>query len=174
MKEVHASVSERGLKSELRNVFFAAMQRGYAARPRKGTIAQLPGSKTIPYVKGPWDVIDTYITTNLSEASGGMTCIYHDCRIVWMMQYMGEYDTRAIPCLKAALRDAYTKEEFWGGRGSPDFVHDGLIYTNRPYSPTHDRVVNWNLVAGREEVRDSAGDCLGWHQYSAMLMRQSL
>lgn len=66
-------------RSEMQRVFFAAMNAGYANDSEKGSIIELPGSRTIHFNEdAPWKVIDTYIVTPLSSYSGGMTIISYE------------------------------------------------------------------------------------------------
>ncbi len=145
--------------------FFAAMRAGYVGKPKKSSIRELPGSKSIEYTDGSWRVLDTYFITPYSDYSGGMTCIWHDDVPVWMMQYAGSYQKKAIPCLKAALRTNYEALEFCGGRGPQFFRHKDFAYVNQ---------VSENIfgkqVAGTESIYDATGKQLGYHRYQALWM----
>jgi len=154
---------------EMRDVFFEAMNAGYAAegKPKKGSIAELPGSKTITYTIGPWVVLDVYQVTPISSFSGGTTHIWYKGVEVWMMQYFGKYEEVAIPCLKAALRDAYSRKEFRGGRGPHTFKHTGFVYRN-PISQ-----LDFEEFYGAEEILDERHErrkVLGWHRFQGGLM----
>lgn len=166
-------------RSEMVNVFFAAMNAGYAAptKPKKSRIAELPGSKTTTYVEGPWGVIDTYLVTPLGSRSGGMTVISCKDIPVWMMQYLGQYDEEAIPCLKAALRAAYVENQFFGGRGPDEFVHGEFIYRNEIDRSYRSDFQNSNFFKGYEKIQKRARDAqgamgavMGWHSYQGMMM----
>ena len=157
--------------SEMQEVFFRAMNTGYAAteKPKKSTIAELPGSKLIPpYIRGPWKVTDVYHVMPFSTVSGGTTMISHEEVPVWMMQYFGKYEKDAIPCLKAALRDAYSKKIFYGGRGEGLFLQGEFPYWNTP-SP-----IRFEEFAGDEHVtrqtEKSGTFVLGRHRYHGGIM----
>jgi len=144
--------------------FMRAMKEGYASKPTKGTIAELPGSKTIEYIENNWRVIDTYVVTPQSPYSGGMTMLYYGPLPVFMMQYIGYYTEEAIPCLKAALKANYDVNKFYGGRGPDIFQHEGFIYTNGAegdfftYSRASERIFNPN------------GEQVGWHHCHSVYM----
>lgn len=148
-------------------VFFDAMNAGYSAKenPAKGTIAELPGSKTITYTQGPWKVVDTYFVTPASDWSGGTTVIWYEGVPVWMMQYFGMYKKHAIPFLKMELRHAYSTRQFIGGRGVGFHMHLGYTYTNHL---AHNS--NFQLFSGREHVEGPEELTSGWHQYHGGMM----
>jgi hypothetical protein len=157
-----------GFHAEIQKMFFEAMNAGYAAegKPRKGSIAELPGSKTITYAKDPWLVVDVYQVTPISTFSGGTTHIWYEGAEVWMMQYFGWYYEEAIPCLKAALRESYAKKEFCGGRG-PTFLETKapkLHYMNKPDKCSFD----W--FHGVETIETPGGATMGIHRYQGGLM----
>jgi hypothetical protein len=144
--------------------FMAAMNAGYAKTPAKGTIVEMPGSKTIEYRCDKWRVLDTYFITPQSEYSGGGTVIWYGPVPVWMMQYLGYYEKEAIPCLKVALAHQYNQEKFNGGRG-PDFFHfENYTYINRVEKN------EFRHARGEEMVFDAGGKKLGWHRYQALYM----
>lgn len=175
MKYVHSPTGEKGDAAILRLVFFEAMLNGYAAGAQKGTVAVLPGSKLVTYPEfSDWTVRDVYVV-GPHGGSGGSTFIYHHESPVWMIQYRGAYEKEAVPCLKAALRAAYEKREFWGGRGLPVFpaphqFFNGFRYTNDCCNPTGDWTGSWAYTRGREEVLNEDGKVRGWHEYEAMLL----
>ncbi len=151
--------------AEMKDVFFEGMNAGYANSSKKKSVLWLPGSKTIEYIRGPWRVIDTYHVTQLSSRSGGTMIISYEEDPVWMMQYFGEYEEDAIPCLKAALRDAYTKKNFFGGRGPFEFVHGDFVYQNPPEKSRYCEF--GELFYGEESVcnKNKGGRLCGWHTY---------
>ena len=74
------------------SVFFDAMRNGYAKEGiKKGKIAELPGSKTIPFAAGNFMLLDCYLVTPLHPHSFGQTIIWCDNVPVWVMSYQGWY-----------------------------------------------------------------------------------
>ncbi|MBY0472917.1 hypothetical protein K2Q00_01355 [Patescibacteria group bacterium] len=145
--------------------FMEAMKQGYAATPTKGTLAELPGSKTIEYVHGKWRTIDTYIVTPNSSYSGGMTMLYYGPLPVFVMQYAGYYEGRAIHCLKAALKHTYDAGKFNGGRGPGLFSLAGFTYVNHVEHSDF-----FGLSRGKEWICDMSGNTIGWHVYQSTYM----
>ncbi|MFA6414922.1 MAG: DUF5680 domain-containing protein [Candidatus Paceibacterota bacterium] len=155
-------------RSQAQEVFFEAMNAGYAAegKPKKGSIAELPGSKTLTYIRDSWVVLDVYQVTPISLFSGGTTHIWYEGVEVWMMQYFGWYYAEAILCLKTALRKSYAKKEFCGGRG-PTFLETKapkLHYMNKPDECSFD----W--FHGVETIETPGGATMGIHRYQGGLM----
>ncbi len=144
--------------------FMQAMKLGYATMAPEGSIAELPGSKTIEYSHERWRVVDTYIVTPNSPYSGGTTMLYYDPLPVFMMQYLGKYEEIAIPCLKAALKAGSSAGEFNGGRGQDLFVHEGFTYTNDAYGDffTHSSAF--------EQIFDPNRQRVGWHRCQSIWM----
>ena len=152
-------------KKEIIEVFFAAMQSGYATSPKKSTIAELPCSRVIEFKKGDFRVVDVWFTAPGSSYSFGQTIIWYRNIPVWVMSYHGTYQDFAIPFLKAALRNAYDKNVFCGGRGSSPFLADGFQYNNRV------DCYDWRDFRGREEVfHFSSNSRVGWHEYQGLLL----
>ena len=86
------------------------------------------------------------------------------------MHYGGFYEKRAIPVLKAALRETYSKNEFVGGRG-PQIFRDrehSLVYHNEPNS----LLWGFERFRGLEEVFDVAENLkkIGEHEYFGGLL----
>lgn len=161
--ELQNLVKEPIFWKQTEDVFFEAMDAGYASekKPNKTEVIELAGSKCITHVQLPWNVKDVYLVTPLSQSSGGMTVIEYEDVPVWMMQYVGSYDEEATPCLKAALRDAYTKRKFCGGRGTNRFKFEGMTYTN----PCEKATQFYGFFRGEEQVRGKDYRLLGWHAY---------
>lgn len=165
-------------RSEMETAFFEAMNAGYATdAPKKKSILWLPGSKTIEYIRDSWRVVDSYHVTALGPRSGGTTIISYEETPVWMMQYLGQYDEAAIPCLKAALRAAYAEKEFFGGRGPDEFVHGEFVYHNEVDRAYRADFQTSNFFKGYEKItkvgRDADGTtqkAVGWHSYQGMMM----
>jgi hypothetical protein len=147
------------------SVFFAAMQDGYAKSPKKGTISELPGSKTIPFELGEFKLLDCYLITPDTPHSFGQTIIWHKDVPVWTMSYQGWYLKNAISFLKQALGEAYNHSDFYGGRGPHFFTNDGMVYVNNVEAPN-----DWKHFRGREEVFDRNGQSVGWHEYQGLLL----
>ena len=145
--------------------FFQAMQEGYALTREKGTIPELPGSKTIEFLHGDWRVLDTYIVSPQSPYSGGTTMMWYGEIPIWMMQYVGYYDDDAIPCLRAALRTNYEQSIFNGGRGPDFFEHEGFHYINAAMSNNF-----FGRTNGQEAIFDSEKKIRGIHLYQAWWM----
>lgn len=146
-------------------MFFIAMQEGYVSNAKKGTISEIPGSKTIEYSRDKWRVLDTYLVTPKSPYSGGTTIIYWGEIPMWMMQYVGYYDEAAIPCLKAALKATYDVYEFNGGRGPDFFEYEGFHYINAPVSNNF-----YGRTNGQEAIFDTQKKLRGVHMYQAWWM----
>ncbi len=155
---------------EMKAKFFEAMMAGYASaeKPKKRFLTEIPGYKVVTYVSGPWKVIDAWQVTPIGDGSGGTTHILYENIPTWMMQYFGKYDATAIPCLKAALRAAYSERKFFGGRGPKDFVHEnGAFYRNWKHDiGQHD----FASFFGQERVFDRTDQRLGCHSFQGGLM----
>jgi len=148
------------------DIFFNAMRAGYAGGAKAVTGSELPGSRTITHQGGDWEVVDTYFVTPQGPSSGGTTVISYCGIPVWMMQYMGEYPSDALPCLKAALRSTYTKGVFVGGRGPKRFAYHELTYVNNVAENS-----TFNKFSGEEHIFvPMTGNVLGQHTYQGMLM----
>ncbi|TSC56630.1 MAG: Uncharacterized protein G01um101418_254 [Parcubacteria group bacterium Gr01-1014_18] len=102
---------------KIKDFFFEAMREGWAVQSPKIPISNLPGSKSIPYSKGEYFLLDYYFVAPNSNSSYGSTVIWIAGRPVWLMHYGGWYDEPVIPFLKRALMQNYSENFFWGGRG---------------------------------------------------------
>jgi len=151
---------------EMKAIFFEAMNAGYVAtsKPKKSSLAEIPGYKVITYISGHWKVIDAYQVTPLGNVSGGTTHILYDEIPTWMMHYFGWYREDAVPCLKAALRAKYEEKEFFGGRGPARFRHQEYVYLNRPV------LLPFQYFCGSEEVNMGNVTIVGHHSYHGGLM----
>ena len=147
----------------IEHAFFEAMRNGYAQDVTKTTIAELPGSKVIPFEWGEYKVVDCYFVTPHSDKSVGQTIIWHQDVPVWTMHYGGRYAKIAIPFLKECLHRAYvTERHFYGGRG-PRFVRgDRFTYVN------HINRDSFADFEGEEFVFDLSEQCFGHHWYRGM------
>ena len=171
LKELKELAKTPAFLAEMGDVFFEGMNTGYANNAKKGVITELPGFKLIPpYIRGPWKVTDGYHVTLLSSVSGGTTIISYEIGHtstklevpVWMMQYFGQYDKAAIPCLKIALRTAYEERRFYAGRGPHFFQYEGFTYHNWIEEGEHR--FDGIFFGAREEIRDQDGIIRGIHQ----------
>lgn len=150
----------------MQQIFFRAMANGYAAAAPKGSIKELPGSKTITRTYGSrdnderWRVVDCWLSNG--DKSSGTTTIWFSGEPVWIMHYGGWYFEEALPFLKECLHRAYVTEEyFYGGRG-PVFVRgDRFTYVNR----YHGMFAEFH---GEEGIFDFDGKCAGFHWYRGM------
>ena len=151
--------------SQAEDFFFEAMLAGYVAGAAKKKVLDEPGYVKIEYQRGEFHLVDRYLSSLGRNYSGGTTTIWVNGSPVWLMSYMGWYDPRAIPVLKAALRRSYEKRDFNGGRGPDSFSLSGLSYTNH--------VNNWQFknFDGRESVPDNkAEQSLGYHRYHGHIL----
>jgi len=150
---------------QIPRVFFTAMRDRYAKGIKKGTIIDLPRSKTIPFELGDFRVVDCYFTSPDSEYSFGQTIIWHKEVPVWTMSYQGWYLKSAISFLKRVLFKAYTDEKFFGGRGPRFYREGGMTYINNIKPPN-----DWRHFHGHEKIFDRNGNNLGWHEYQGLLL----
>lgn len=147
-------------------MFFRAMQDGYAnPNVQKGTIIELPGSKTITFVLGDFKVVDCYFTNSHGNHSAGSTHIWCEGQLVWTMSYQGWYQEEVVPFLKKALRQNYDIGFWNGGRGPSFFADDGMTYFNNVNSPNE-----WKHFHGKEMVYDRNGQLAGFHEYQGVLL----
>ena len=153
---------------DLEQAFLSAMRTGYAtaAGVNKGTIAEMPGSKTIDWMDETFRVLDTYIVTPYSDKSAGMTMLWYQGNPApsWIMSYGGRYEEIAIPFLKRCLRRAYVEDRlFYGGRG-PAFVREErFTYVNQFTG-------DFDSFSGTENIFDVNGHLLGYHWYRGMAL----
>lgn len=147
----------------IREVFFDAASVGWAGveAPEKGTIVELPGSKTITFVdpaRPRFKVTDCYVTAAHSDGSSGFKIIAYDNNPVWIMSFGGRYEEGAIDFLKSCLRIAYVeRRRFYAGRG-PLFVRGKtLTYINRIERD------DFNDFECREEIFQLNEESLGYH-----------
>jgi hypothetical protein len=161
-------------------IFFNAMQKGYAvsAEPEKGK--DIPGSSFYRYVEGDWTLVDQYIV-GVHGMSAGWTTITCSRTAIWCMQYWGRYDRSAIHFLRSILAKTYREKQFFGGRG-PRFVEDiSCVGVALPGAMKYQNMMNmegFRSFSGREQIytveapADSEGfmtepdkKLLGYHEY---------
>lgn len=148
--------------TQVQQFFFKAMIRGWAAGVQKIKIAEMPGYKAIPFQEGEFRLLDCYCVNPHSQMSAGTTTIWFQGVPVWVMNYGGYYEERAILFLKRALLETYEAQRFVGGRGPIMYSEGPLVYVNTP------RLNGFVGFEGHEKVFDLAGVQLGYHTYSGM------
>ena len=149
---------------EIQSFFFKAMVSGWASGVEKIKIADMPMYKAMPFREGDFYLIDRYCVNKKSLKSAGTTTIWYRDVPVWVMNYGGFYEESVIAFLKNALFDAYSEQEFVGGRGPLSYSElEGLNYVNRPL------LGDFAKFEGREEIFSaSSGKSLGFHEYWGM------
>lgn len=165
MCEVHKPEKTRGM---IQSFFFEAMKSGWAVPVPKVPIANLPGSKSIPFTRGVFSLLDYYFISPGSNSSYGTTVIWVAENPVWVMHYGGWYDKRVIPFLKRALARNYEQNIFLGGRGPESLEGDDhtLQYLNHveqnDFGGFRGREY---IIATSDQVGVPAGTKLGEHDY---------
>lgn len=152
----------------VKRFFFEAMKSGWAMPVPKSPIPSLPGSKSIPFRIGEYQLLDYYFIAPGSDSSYGTTVIWVAERPVWVMHYGGWYKKEAIPLLKAALRETYLQNQFVGGRGPREYREENspLLYRNHIEADN-----SFTAFHGFENVVDTEyGSILGEHRYFGGLM----
>lgn len=122
--------------------YFRAMSgsHSYAGGGKPETVPNKPGWKRFVVREGVaitgtsvWILTDEYWANETGEFFGTVTITYGG-GLVFYKHYGGNYKPETIPCLKAALLDAYRKQTFNGGRGGDKFGPvNGYWYENRPF-----------------------------------------
>lgn len=147
----------------IQSFFFKAMTEGWASGGQKIKIPDMPGYKGIPFRDGDFYLLDRYCVSPYSSSSAGTTTIWFKDVPVWVMNYGGYYQERAIPLLMTALRSTYGKANFVGGRGPRVFRSGVMVYVNHP------RLNGFVKFEGREEVFVAeTSEPLGFHEYWGM------
>jgi hypothetical protein len=174
-----------------RKFYFEAAQATWVAlkdeQVPKFTIPEIPGSEVYRFDKEPFHYIDKYVVSG--QYSGEETIIYlregKDVPI-WIMQYHGwskEGDKRIIPFLKQALKEAYSRHLWLGGRGPTQFpasqtadrystsglTEGTLVYRSWPEQPNEFHTFKGveRIIAVREVGVD---EILFWHRYHGMAL----
>jgi len=151
--------------------FFKAMVEGYASGCRKSKVPGKPGFKGIRHTDGNLVLVDEYAVSPTSSFSFGTTTIFADGVPVWFMSYEGYYEEGTSALLKKALKDAYSKRIFRGGRGLSPAIGErdgkGIAYLNNPSGEKN----SFSLFKGKEQIIDLvSGTTLGEHRYRGGLM----
>ena len=155
-----------------REFFFEGMLHGYASSAPRKPFPGLPGSKCVTYERERHELklVDVWFAKLNSDSSHGMTVIWCSDIPVWMMHYGGCYRQEARPFLKTALRDAYDKKLFRGGRGPIRFggePGDRFRYFN-VVDPNYD---TFESFRGTERILTMEDHSLaGVHHYHGGLM----
>jgi hypothetical protein len=141
-------------------IVFEGLLAGYASGNAEAE--EVNGVTRLVHADKEWRITDEYVMTQLDGiGSGGTTLMYYNDQPIWMMQYWGRYKKEALPCLKEALRTAYSAEEWVGGRGPA--VHaceNGWKYMNYVNQPD-----SFFSFSGEERVYSPEGEFAGWHKY---------
>lgn len=153
----------------LAEFFFEAMRSGWATSSPKKPLPGLLGTKSISFEKGDLKLLDYYYVAPKSDCSYGTTVIWQSEIPRWVMHYGGFYEKRAIPTLKAALQDAYSRNFFYGGRGPDLFIGDSPFrYENKLDNPASG---GFEDFCGHERVCDVYEEReVGWHDYFGGLL----
>lgn len=154
MKDVRPGVRESEEMIGLRRTFFHAMRAGRDS-----------------YTNGTWKAVyGSKIFVPATHTETWTLVISHNTKPLWTLQYTGWCTEEGWTCLHAALNDAYLREDFRGGRGTPEFKLGEFTYRNEVGSPAYAWAEGKNLMMGREEVLDDKGKCWGGGSYQAMLL----
>ncbi|MBI2063959.1 MAG: hypothetical protein HYT65_03140 [Candidatus Yanofskybacteria bacterium] len=171
MCEVHKPPEKA--EEMIKSFFFEAMKSGWAMPVPKVPVADLPGSKSIPFKKGALSLLDYYFVSPGSNSSYGTTVIWIAEKPVWVMHYGGWYDKRAIPFLKRALMRNYSENVFTGGRG-PERLEDNdhiLQYLNRVEQNDFRGFQGYEyIIATSYHAGVHSGQKLGEHHYFGGLL----
>lgn len=144
----------------LQEFFLDAMRNGYAANVEKFAIPHMK-HKGISYKSkdGKLYLIDAYCVNKETDYSAGTTTIFEQGQPVWWMSYVGYYQPDTTQYLKEALKFAYDRNLFFGGRGPDEFNISGYKYKNRSDYNSFD------FFSGTETLSDINGNMVGFHRY---------
>ncbi|MFH0831240.1 MAG: DUF5680 domain-containing protein [Parcubacteria group bacterium] len=159
---------------ELEQFFFRAMRQGWAFGGKAEPVPGLPGYKDFWHREPDRGLVllDRYCVARngCNTKTCGTTTIWHNDVPVWTMHYGGQCEDVAIPCLRAALQDAYEAELFFGGRGTDGFMYEKLAYENcdRDGCSTLGTFENFE---GEEHIYVSGGEEFGllWYKGGTLL-----
>ncbi len=116
---------------EFLDFFFEASLNGWVGNAPEVILSEMPGFKVINYPKYGWAKMkgwfyrNAYSVNRETKMSAGFTNIWKDGEHQFIAGYGGHYPKEAIDFLKEALRDAYHRKTFVGGRAR--------AYENRDY-----------------------------------------
>jgi hypothetical protein len=147
-------------------IYFAAMLDGYLSGKKPDNYPGMPHSKCYTFSRDRFTVLDCFFTNNYGRYSDGMVRMWYENQPIWSMWYGGWYQKEALGFLKEVMRETFTAQKFYGGRG-PEMVRgqNGLVYVNK-VSPTDDLL----HVQGAEQIWDKSGALAGMHEYHCMLL----
>ncbi len=150
---------------KVQEVFCLAMRAGLSQNPPKGTIAELPGSKTITFEHDEYRLVDCWFTVPESPVSWGFILIWRRGILVWTMNYHGQYPQRVISFLKSTLRFDHKAGIWSAGRGTE--IHEG--------DDTKDTIdvgaESFDDLGEREFVQEALSDTTcGFHIFDAGLV----
>ena len=158
------------LLKQAEQFFFEAMLRGWVFMGRRTGANEITVDKegfsnfTYMNVHHPFKLHDRWIVGE-GGRSVGTTMIWdlESSAPIWFMSCGGQYEKKAIPLVKMALRRSYGLRNFYGGRGSQQAKFRGMLYLNTPKDNRFDD------FSGFERVWvDSTGQSLGFHRYHGM------
>lgn len=150
---------------QVQEFFFKAMLAGWVAGAPEAEMPKMPGYKSVSFRQEQFYLLDTYCINPDSRKSAGTTTIWYNDAPVWVMSYGGYYPKKVLLFVKEALRVAYVREEFFGGRGPLRYKEweTPFLYKNAP---------SRNIFSdfwGREVVYDqTTGRQIGHHAYQGM------
>jgi hypothetical protein len=149
----------------LQEFFLDAMRNGYAADVEKFGIPHM-NHKGISYKSkdGKLYLIDAYCINKKTGHSAGTTTIFEQGQPVWWMSYVGCYQSGTTQYLKEALKFAYDRNLFYGGRGPHEFNISGYTYRNRLDYDSFD------FFSGAESLFDINGNMVGIHHYHGTVL----
>ena len=115
--------------------FFPAMLKGWVADAPEYRFLDMDNYHGISFRDGPngdFLLVESYTSTPGSDKFFGSIGIFYQDVPIWFMSYLGYYEEKATSILKQALRLAYEKRNFLGGRGPRTFTLNSQRYWNNP------------------------------------------
>lgn len=161
--------------AEMKDTFFEAVMRLFSNEGLpSGTPSEIPGYTIHTTVSEPWKVIFTGQSTPSGLGCSVTIHILYSEIPVWVMHTLGRYREESLPCLVEALREAYTKKEFIGGRGPVRDDHrEWISYGNFAYR-NHPGPADFGEFHGREEISTGWGPsnehCGGCYYHGGLLV----
>ncbi len=154
--------------SPIQEVFFESMISGWVSDNPKVQVKRAKGAVgviALQYTREPWQVVDEYNFPSSGGHSAGITRIFHDQHLVWMMQYFGNYPEETMDFLKDTLKMEYSRRRFSGGRGAMSRVAGLYNYINEIEEGDFCR------FSGIERIRHKGRpEVIGWHRYYGGMM----
>ena len=152
---------------EIQSTFCRLMARGWVVGAEEVELPELLGFKCIIIEDGDWRLLDAYCTPP-GNRSWGLTTLTHDGVVALTMEYGGWYEKNDLRFLKDVLLRAYSRGDFYGGRGQSTRGLGGVMYSNRVDTT---RGPNFH---GRERIYlEGAPYWRGEHYYSGMIFPSS-